>query len=245
MKVFKRINKPHRLYEDVIREIKKAILSGTYPSGSPLPCETDLAKQFGVSRPVVREALRSLQSRGFIEIRRGAKGGAFVREVLTPPLLDDFPDLIRYRRLQVDHLAQARQFLEPEVCRLTAIKATRKAIDGMKELTSRYGAIQDPDEKDRRYSLFHRLVGRACGNPLYAILMESIMDFTDGFIQTIKPVTDIIHQDHDHDDIIRAIEDRDPDRAAEVAARHAAHILKEMRRLEKTYLRLLGGEQEP
>jgi DNA-binding FadR family transcriptional regulator len=243
MAEFRKIRKARNLYEDVVRAIKHAIFARTYPNGAPLPSETELAKQFGVSRPVVREALRALQSRGFLEIRRGTKGGAFVRDVIKPSLLDDFPELILYRRLKVDHLAQARLLLEPEVCRLAALNATAEDIQGMRALVAHYGTIRNPDEKDHLYSMFHRLVGRACGNPLYAILMESIMDFTEGFIRTIKPVTKLIHQDHDHDAIIQAIATRDPERAADHATRHASQILEEMRTLEQTYLALLARQE--
>jgi GntR family transcriptional repressor for pyruvate dehydrogenase complex len=242
MAEFRKIKKVRNLYEDVKREIKRAILSGKYPGGAPLPSESELAKQFGVSRPVVREALRSLQSSGFIEIRRGAKGGAFALDTIKLPFVDDFSDLILYRRFQVDHLAEARLLLEPEVSRLAALNATPEEIRGMKDLVKRYGNIKSSNEKDRMYSLFHRLVGRSCGNPLYAVLMESIMDFTEGFIRTIKPVSTLIHEDHDHDEIISAIEHRDPETAAEVATRHARNILEEMRNLEATYLEILKDQ---
>jgi DNA-binding GntR family transcriptional regulator len=76
--------------------------------------------------------------------------------------------------------------------------------------------------------------------------MENIMDFTEGFIRTIKPVTTLIHHDHDHDEIIAAIVSRDPDGAAGVAIRHATHILEEMQKLEKVYLELLKeGNSQP
>ncbi len=245
MKKFSKIIKDRNLYEDVLKEIKKAILSGIYETGALLPSETELAKQFGVSRPVVREALRSLQSNGFVEIKRGIKGGAFVRDTIRLPLFDDFPSFILYRRFKVDHLAQARLLVEPEVCRLAAKNATTKEIHEMKDLIQRYGKIKDPDEKDPMYSMFHRLVGRSCGNPIYAILIENIMDFTEGFIRTIKPVTQFIHEDHDHDEILSALENRDPERAYEVATQHARHILEGMRKLEAIYLELLDEEKNP
>jgi GntR family transcriptional repressor for pyruvate dehydrogenase complex len=244
VKKFSKIIKDRNLYEDVLKEIKKAILSGTYPTGALLPSETELAKQFGVSRPVVREALRSLQSSGFVEIKRGIKGGAYVRDTLRLPLFDDFASFIRYRRFRVDHLAQARLLVEPEVCRLAAKNATPQKIREMKELVKHYSQIKNPDEKDPLYSLFHRLVGRSCGNPIYAVLIENIMDFTEGFIRTIKPVTQFIHEDHDHDEILIALENRDPERAAEVATQHARHILEGMRKLEAVYLELLEEEDE-
>ncbi len=82
MPSFRKIKRSGNLYEDVVKEIKVAILSGRYGSGAPLPSETQLAEQFGVSRPVVREALRYLQSSGFVEIRRGTKGGAYILDTL-------------------------------------------------------------------------------------------------------------------------------------------------------------------
>ena len=243
MAPFNKIKKSGNLYEDVVKEIKVAILSGRYTGGEPLPSETQLAEQFGVSRPVVREALRYLQSSGFVEIRRGTKGGAYIRDTLRHVFLQDISDLILYRHFKVDHLAQARLLLEPEVCRLAALNATPKDIEAMKELVKRYATITNVDEKDKMYAYFHRLVGRSCGNPLYALLLESIMDFTEGFIRTIKPVSKFIHQDDDHDEIISALENHDPEKAAEVATRHATHILEEMDKLEKTYLAILEGEE--
>lgn len=242
---FTKIKKYRNLYEDVVKEIKVAVLSGRYPIGSALPSETQLAEQFGVSRPVVREALRYLQSRGLVEIRRGTKGGAFVCDTFRHTFLEDFSDLILYRHVKVEHLTQARLLIEPEVSRLAALNATTRDIAAMKELVRQYGVIKNPDEKDKMYALFHRLVGRCCGNPLYAQLMESIMDFTEGFIRIIKPVSKFIHRDDDHDEIIDAFEKHDPAKAAEVATRHAHHILEEMHELETTYLALLEQKEEP
>lgn len=237
---FSRISRDGNLYEDVMREIKEAIFSGAYPSGSMLPSEAELTQQFAVSRPVIREALRSLQSAGFLDIRRGTKGGTFVRDVSRLPLFDDFERFIFHRRFKVDHLAQVRLHLEPEVCRMTAINASEKDIQAMAALIASYESV-GAAEKDALFAQFHRLVGHACGNPIYALLMENIMDFTEGFIRTIRPVTTIIHNDHDHDEIMAAIAARDPESAANVAKRHATHISNEMRKLEEIYLELLGS----
>lgn len=242
MSDFKKIKRATNLYEDVVDEIKKAILSGKYKTGEALPSETELARQFGVSRPVIREGIRVLQSRGFLEIRRGTTGGAFVRDLYQLPFMEDFADLIRYRRVKVDHLAKARLLLEPEVCRLTAQNASEKEINEMQGLLDSYDVIKERDKLDPLYAMFHRLVGRACGNPIYSIIMENIMDFTESFIRTMKPVTTIIHNESDHDEIMDAFRQRDSEKAAEVGTRHAMDILREMKKLEDTYLELLGGE---
>ena len=67
------------------------------------------------------------------------------------------------------------------------------------------------------------------------------MDFTESFIRTMKPVTTIIHNESDHDEILEAFRQRDSEKAAEVGTRHAMDILREMKKLEDTYLELLGG----
>ena len=239
---FKKIKRSTSLYEDVVNEIKRAILSGKYKTGEALPSETELARQFGVSRPVIREGIRVLQTRGFLEIRRGITGGAFVRDLYQLPFLEDFADLVRYRRIKVDDLARARLLLEPEICRLAAQNASEKDLKEMKNLLDSYSLIKERDKLDMMYSMFHRLVGRACGNPIYSIIMENIMDFTEGFIKTMKPVTIIIHNDSDHDEILEALNQRDSEKAAEVGTRHAMDILREMKKLEDTYLELLGGK---
>ena len=141
----------------------------------------------------------------------------------------------------MDHLARARLLLEPEVCRLTAQNATPKEFKEMQTLLDSYSLIKERDKLDMLYAMFHRLVGRACGNPIYSIIMENIMDFTESFIKAMKPLTMISHNESDHDEILEAFRHRDSEKAAEVGTKHAMDILREMKKLEDTYLELLGG----
>jgi DNA-binding FadR family transcriptional regulator len=207
-----------------------------------LPSETELAEQLGISRPVVREALRSLQSRGFLEIRRGTKGGPYVSDLDQLPLTDDFANLIRLRRITVDQIAQARLYLEPEIIRLAALHATAQDLQEMENLLLEYAATSDNNRHVSLNALFHKLLGKACGNPLYSILMESIMDFTEGFVRTIKPVTKTIHNDSEHRQILDALENHDAELAAEIGKKHITDILDKMRKLEKTYLKMTAAD---
>ena len=70
--------KGKRAFEDIAGQIKTAILSGKLCSGDKLPSERDLAKEFQVGRVSIREALRMLETMGFVKIRKGSAGGAFV-----------------------------------------------------------------------------------------------------------------------------------------------------------------------
>jgi DNA-binding FadR family transcriptional regulator len=148
-------------------------------------------------------------------------------------------DLIRLRKVTVDHLAQARLILEPEIIQLVAVNATGEDLKRIRNLLLEYDRTEDIDKRVTMNAHFHRLLSGACGNPIYSIVMDSIMDFTEYFVRTIKPVNQIIHNDKDHKDIFAAIEAHDPKSAAEISIRHANNILKKMRKLEKTYLKLL------
>ncbi|MFC1840786.1 FadR/GntR family transcriptional regulator, partial [Thermodesulfobacteriota bacterium] len=147
MSDFKKNKSTANPYEDVVNQIKRAIYSGKYKAGEALPSETELAQQFGVSSPVISEGIRVLQSMGFLEIRQGITEGMFVREFYQLPFMEDFPQLVRFRRVKVDDLATARLFLEPEVCRLTAQKASPKSLEEMQKLLDSYALIKERDKK--------------------------------------------------------------------------------------------------
>jgi GntR family transcriptional repressor for pyruvate dehydrogenase complex len=242
--VFATIKRPNSLVEEVTSRLKEAIISGHYSQGEPLPSEIQLANQMGVSRPVIRESIKSLQSRGFLEVRRGIKGGSFVQDLNKLTFGEMLSDLIMLRRLTVDHLAQVRLFLEPEIIRLVAENATGENLTKIRNLLLEYDRTENIDKRVTMNGDFHRLLGGACGNPIYSIMMDSIMDFTEYFVRTIKPVNQMIHNDKDHKDIFAAIEAHDPELAAEISIVHANDILKKMRKLEKTYLELLHSEHQ-
>lgn len=236
-----KIQRVDNLYAEVVRQVKNAIIDGEYSPGESLPGEHDLALRLGVSRPVVREALRTLQSQGFLEIRRGTKGGAFVKEPDGLIFSENLAHLIRLRKITVEHLSQARLLLEPEVCRLTALNIGEGDSAALKGLLDEYDTTVSVDRKVSLNAHFHRLISRASGNPFYAIIMESIMDFTEDFIRTIKPVDRIIHKDGEHRKILSAIVKHNAERAEALMRRHASDILDEMRRLEETWLSLIPG----
>lgn len=230
--------KRHNLYEEVSDMLKESILSGDYRSGEALPSEVELSIQLGVSRTVVREAIRSLQSRGFLEIRRGPKGGSYVLDPNQSIICENLADLIIARKVTMDHLARARMYLEPEVSRLAAINATANDLEDMENAITEYEKTKDKEKIITLNTLFHLCVGSACGNPFYSILVDVIMGFTEQFVRTIKPLSHIIHRQGEHRELLRAIKQHDSDEAAEITIRHISYINNEMKKLEQKYLEL-------
>src|SRR5216684_6927099 len=125
------INSP-RIYEEIVRQIRTLISEGKLKSGDRLPPERDLAERFRVSRASVREALRSLQSRGLIEIRAGE--GAFVRDVSVEALIEPLALVILPHREAVGELFEARRILEPAIAALAARRATREEVGEMERI---------------------------------------------------------------------------------------------------------------
>jgi GntR family transcriptional repressor for pyruvate dehydrogenase complex len=235
------VGKPENLYERVASQLREAILNGSLKAGQTFPNETELARQLAVSRPVIREALRFLQAQGLVQINRGTKGGAVVGDVDNLFLLENIADLIRLRRLTVEHLVQVRQFVEPEVFRLAAQNATNDDLLALEKLLARTDREEDVDLKRELNGDFHREVGRASGNPIYSALMNRILDFTLAFVETLKPKHVILHKDEDHRLILEALQRRDAGQASELLLKHVHELTKQMKELEATWLQLESG----
>ena len=234
----KPVGRHENLYEAVAARIREAILSGQLKPGQSLPNETELARQLGVSRPVIREALRFLQAQGLVRITRGIKGGAVVGQIDQLFLLENIAELIRLRQLTVEHLVQVREYLEPEVFRLAAVNATDQDFKELEELLERTAREQDLDMKRELNAEFHRQVGRACANPIYSALMNRILDFTLAFVTTLKPRHIILHNDEDHRRILQALKARQPELASSLLLEHIRGINTQMKELEALWLEM-------
>jgi len=168
------MNVPRRrnLAEQVFGTLQRAIKSGAYAADERLPTEHDLAAEFAVSRPVIREALRRLRSHGLIYSRRGA--GSFVRQVgVREPL--GFGPVASIADL--DRCYEFRLILEPAAAAAAALGRTdaamteiRAALDTMRIATARQRHREDAD------FAFHVSIARASGNRYIATAMESLED---------------------------------------------------------------------
>lgn len=233
---FVQIDRSASLSEEVAASIKESILSARFGPGDALPSEIRLADQFGVSRVVIREALKGLKSKGLIEIRRGPKGGPFVAQLNTITFGEQFSDMILFRQMTVEQLFQVRLLVEPEVIRLVLKQISDDQIAELREQVDLTDAESDPKMKKNFNIGFHRKLGLLSGNPFYAILMDSFMDFVDRFIGVINPGTYDLHDDRIHREITDAIAARDEDRALTLIRVHLLDIRDKMIAQEQAYV---------
>ncbi|MDB6452972.1 FadR/GntR family transcriptional regulator [Falsirhodobacter sp. 20TX0035] len=142
--------------ELVFEELRDAILAGRFPVGSRLPSETRLALKYRVSRPIVREALRSLQTLGLTQTRTGS--GTYV---LAPPDRS-------YGRYSARDLAEARPCVEVPAAGLAALRRTGDQLAGLLALCERMEREEDHDLWVRLDSDFHALIAESSQNAVFA-----------------------------------------------------------------------------
>ena len=229
-----KIVEPKRLYRQIAEQLRALISKGEFKAGSRLPAERDLAKQLGVSRPSVREALIAMEVEGWVEVRTGS--GVYV--------------LDRSKRAKVQQLAspewgpleliRARRVVEGEIASMAALQAKRKDIAAIRKaldamiLDAESGVL--PLDGDRA---FHTAIVEACGN---VVLIETVQGFWDsrrgplftrltGYFETMKSWQSAITE---HEAILAAIKAKDG--AAARAAMHA-HMDKSHTRFSASWRR--------
>jgi GntR family transcriptional regulator, transcriptional repressor for pyruvate dehydrogenase complex len=118
--------KTRRVFEEICEQIRKRLASGVLKPGDKLPAERDLAVEFKVSRPAVREALRTLEISGVVSLQKGVKGGAFIRDGNPALLTQSLQDLMFLGRVSLAGLAEARRLINGMVIELACERATEE-----------------------------------------------------------------------------------------------------------------------
>ena len=162
-----------RLYRQIADQLRTLIQSGEFVAGSRLPAERDLAKQLGVSRPSVREALIALEVEGWVEVRTGS--GVYVLD--RAQHTQSAEKTIATTEWGPLELIRARRVVEGEMAAIAALQAKRKHLDAMRQaladMTRDASAGVLPLEGDRA---FHSAIVESTGN---VVLVETVHSFWD------------------------------------------------------------------
>ena len=203
--------------------IEAAIRSGEFPKGSCLPAERELAVKLGLSRPALREAIRTLAERGMVQPRHGI--GTVVVGEEHRPLGDAFGRALGGKRDAHVQVHEVRELLEGAIVRRAAVRATATQRAELKKLHRAYiDAGNDHDALAPIDSDFHRALARATGNPLFetmlAALRHAMTEAQRTAMETLSPDEIVIQ----HAAIIDAIEAKDPDAAARAMEKHLSTV---------------------
>lgn len=169
------------LAKQIAEKIRESITVGTLKADDRLPTEDEFAKQFQVSRPTIREALKRLAAHSLIRSRRGPAGGTFVNrpshKEVSSNLTTATALLVSLGEFEVPEVLEARHELEVTCARLAAKRNAEAELDIMaKEIeTQKNSALSDVDfcASDVR---FHRAMADASHNPVLQFVMFAVIE---------------------------------------------------------------------
>jgi DNA-binding FadR family transcriptional regulator len=221
--MFKPIKKA-KVYEEIVAKIKDMVEKGRFKSGDQLPVERELAEVFRVSRSSVREALRSLESQGFIESRQG--DGTYIARQPVESIVRPLASVILTEKDDQMELFEMRRMIEPDLAYLAAERATEEEIAMMEKVLDLQQEQIDRGEYETDVDRnFHYIMARAARNKALLRITDNIIDLLaesrDQYLQVEgRPQKSILR----HREVLEAIRARDPERAEKCMLEHLVDI---------------------
>lgn len=210
----------------LVADVRSRIITGQLPPGHQLPTEAVMAAEFGVSRPLLREALSELRSEGFVETRNGR--GSFVRHPSESDLVESFTRQLRMALanetgLSADHLYEARAAIETVAAELASRRATPSMLGTLEGFVrSMSEGHDDPSAYTAADVGFHITIARASGNPLLPTLLEPLVSMIVEGVFESHSERAVSSGITDHKRILRALKQRDPAAARRAMSTHLA-----------------------
>jgi GntR family transcriptional repressor for pyruvate dehydrogenase complex len=168
-----------RAFDDVVRQIRERVYTGELRPGDRLPSERAMSEQFGVSRNMVREALRMLEITGIVELRKGAAGGAFICRGRPELVARSLSDMLRLSAFTLSDMTEARMWLSSTIVRAACERATEEDIARLQANVSEAAELAASEDWASVAVVnieFHNLLASASGNPVLAMIQRSVMD---------------------------------------------------------------------
>jgi GntR family transcriptional regulator, transcriptional repressor for pyruvate dehydrogenase complex len=229
--------KTRNVSQNIVNQIRKAIFNGVLKPGDKLPPDKELMDNFGVSKGSLREALRSLQVLGLLEIRKGALGGAFVTEVDTEKAKEVFNNFFVFRDLSLENLFDVRLILEAHIAEKAASMIT---TDDLQRLEQNLQETRDALRNDQPLNYrskevsFHIIIANATRNPLLIFLL----DYVETLLLDAKK---ILNTGRDfsmkvlkaHESIYKALAARDASGAKKAIVQDIKEVQKALLRIQK------------
>ncbi|OHX11417.1 FCD domain-containing protein [Chromobacterium sphagni] len=246
-----------KLSDVIVRQLEKRILDGVLKPGDRLPPERQLAEEFGVSRPSLREAIQQLASRGLLSSRQG--GGTWVTDRLETAWSDPWEKLLHQHEELRGDLLEFRRVLEGTVARCAASRATPADLERLQRCVDKLQQAYsggDLTEQARADVEFHQAVAEASHNVLFAHLSGSLLSMLHRHVKdnianlfAVGEVAEALRDQHLA--IWRAIRERKPSEAQLAAERHLDFVAgtlqsqqQQTERDERARMRLAQGSPE-
>lgn len=229
--------KSNKISEHIIEQIRKAIFEGRLKPGDKLPPEKELLKIFNVSKATLREALRSLEILGFLEIRKGMSGGAFVTEVDMKKAREGLTNFLIFRNLSLSDLSEVRLILEPYVAEKAALFITEDDLQKLEKLNKECEYVLKhhiPIESRKNEIEYHRIIGGVTGNPILMFILDFVENLLIDTKEILQPGEEFSKKVlNAHKRIYNALLERNPQKARKEMIKHVKEVEKDLIILQK------------
>lgn len=223
--LFERV-RTRRGFEAVCDQIRGQLARGELRPGDRLPSERDLAEQFDISRSAVREALRSLQSAGLVEVRTGIHGGFYIHSGNAESLTQTVQDMVSLGQVSIADVTEARVELMVVAIRLACARATEEELDAIdadiRHHTERFQHGQG-SRNTKSVIEFYRLIARATHNAVIVMMVDALSEIIRTLLARVdpQPRKDMMQVRRKVLELMRA---RDAEGAAKAMATHLQRV---------------------
>ncbi len=209
-----------KLSDGVVEHIKSLIATERLKPGDKLPSERELAATLGVSRTVLREAVRSLSLMGLLDVRQGE--GTFVSALVAGSFMRPLSPMLAMAGTDLLQLIEARRIVEPKAVGLCAVRASDDEVAEIRSLTDEMGSCTaDLDQFNQLDLGFHMALARGSHNSVLAATLETIRDALYEQVQDVQRLPGAAERACGyHRQIAEAVTARDGDRAERVMLEH-------------------------
>ncbi len=215
------------LTRQVTSLLTEEIVSRRLPPNELLPKEQALAEQLGVSRMVIRESLRMLAALGLVDVRHGV--GVYVNPPEAWEVAEPLSLLLRADRESLMRWLEVRALFEVGLVRLAASRADEPNLEALSAAQERMRTSEQPEEVVSADLDFHLALSAATGNPLFEVLMGPIMKpVREHLLSAVRIPGRRAQSIAEHEAIVQAVADRDPERAAALMEKHLSVVAEEI-----------------
>lgn len=214
------------MFDLAVEQLRTIVTGGSLLAGEKLPSERELVEQLGISRSVLREALRVLEAQGLVTIAQGK--GVYVRKPGLQTVIEPVQRLLQGGSITLGNLMQVRRVIEPEIARLASLQIQEEQWENLNRI---YGDmakyLQYPERYVQADRDFHSYLAVCTGNPVFVIIISPIITMFAGFVALLSVVPgtpEKVISDHSH--ILTALKNRDP-ASAEAAMRRHLDVVEE------------------
>lgn len=212
-----------RAAELMIEEVLDSIARGDFRPGDRLGSENDLIRHFGLSRAVVREALRILEREEVVSVKPGPSGGVFCQSPGVRPLSRSIDLYGSFHHFRPQDLAEARLELEVITARLAAERATPEDLERLEQLNDQWIADVENGRMDgaRTNVQFHLALAAASHNPVLVFFMNALEGLLyENARETGQSARRPNYVAYSHEELLEPVRRRDAAGAAATMRRH-------------------------